>query len=675
MTSEELIKTIDEFIENHFYRYALMIDGPWGCGKTYFITKELIPHIKNKQYKNREGKEITKDLNYLSLYGVKSTSDISEMLCAQAIEDKIEKIGNGEIIQKVLKKDRVIDKSSRSFQFASWITNAAIKKFVKSTDVADENELRKLVSLFPDFDNNVIIFDDLERCSCDINEVMGYINNFVEHSDAKVILVANEQEIGKWQLDHNQELQMLVALQDNVRIEAETAEEKDRKLILGDKYQADEKHFSPEKLELRRQVIFNENEKYLRIKEKIVGQTIRYEPDLKEVFLILIKECIKNHQLTEALKHEIDTLVGYAIKDEHKNIRTFQFFLEKIDTIFTAIENKYDVLHLVIIDYCYRISIRFKSGGKLPEWEPGEEYGVQSFGESGFSSDRQDGFKFIDDFVCDSYIESGRVNIVLAKFEKKVTEEGKLKNDPCNLIKGWYKNEYGQVEQWIEEINDNLRQDKYSPLLYPAIVHTFADLQSYDLFEKKINDGFDLIAEKLQNADVSTIRLFSEERLPFDGGGAKIYREKMKLYMEIVVNRLNKNRKEEYQRIIAEKNNDWIQDIQDIVKEESVVEGWSFLYWLEPKDILARLEKCNNNQLWYFRLLLNNVYSSRVYYKHFPDDYDHLIELKKLIKQLDTLSYDGIKRQAFKWIERDLERVLRRNPEYEHDPDIIIKEE
>ena len=183
MTSEEMLKAIDDFIENHFYRYALMIDGPWGCGKTYFVTKELIKHIKDRQYKEREGKEYKKDLNYLSLYGVKSTADISEMLCSQAIEDKIEKIGNGEVIQKALKKDKVVDKSCRSFQFASWITNAAIKKLVKSTDVADEKELRKLVSLFPDFNNNVIIFDDLERCSCDINEIMGYINNFVDCSN------------------------------------------------------------------------------------------------------------------------------------------------------------------------------------------------------------------------------------------------------------------------------------------------------------------------------------------------------------------------------------------------------------------------------------------------------------------------------------------------------------
>ena len=59
---------------------------------------------------------------------MKSTSDISEMLCTQAIEDKIEKIGNGETLQKVFKKVNIIDKTSKSFQFTSLITNAVVKK-------------------------------------------------------------------------------------------------------------------------------------------------------------------------------------------------------------------------------------------------------------------------------------------------------------------------------------------------------------------------------------------------------------------------------------------------------------------------------------------------------------------------------------------------------------------
>jgi hypothetical protein len=46
------------------------------------------------------------------------------------------------------------------------------------------------------FRAKVYVFDDLERCEAPINKVLGYINQFVEHGSAKVIILANEQEIG-----------------------------------------------------------------------------------------------------------------------------------------------------------------------------------------------------------------------------------------------------------------------------------------------------------------------------------------------------------------------------------------------------------------------------------------------------------------------------------------------
>lgn len=48
-----------------------------------------------------------------------------------------------------------------------------------------------------------IIFDDLERCSIVIPNILGYINQFVENNGLKVIVIANEDEIIKLdQLDN-----------------------------------------------------------------------------------------------------------------------------------------------------------------------------------------------------------------------------------------------------------------------------------------------------------------------------------------------------------------------------------------------------------------------------------------------------------------------------------------
>ena len=193
----DILESIDRFISNRMYHYALLINGKWGCGKTYFIQKELIPHLKEKG---------TVDVNYMSLYGIRSTDEISQMLCVQAIKDKMGEIG------------KVSD--TKGGQFTTAIITAAAKLGLAKIG-AENTGFEKIIEILPDYSNNVIIFDDLERCCCDIAELLGYINNFVEHSTASVIIVANEDEIGNWQFDRNPELQMLVALDKSIDVKVQ----------------------------------------------------------------------------------------------------------------------------------------------------------------------------------------------------------------------------------------------------------------------------------------------------------------------------------------------------------------------------------------------------------------------------------------------------------------------
>lgn len=45
------------------------------------------------------------------------------------------------------------------------------------------------------FSKRVICFDDLERCNIPLSEVLGYINNFVEHKNSKVLILSDESKI------------------------------------------------------------------------------------------------------------------------------------------------------------------------------------------------------------------------------------------------------------------------------------------------------------------------------------------------------------------------------------------------------------------------------------------------------------------------------------------------
>lgn len=52
-----------------------------------------------------------------------------------------------------------------------------------------------LQKVLPKPERMVYIIDDLERAGMEAEEVLGYINEMTEHEAAKVIILANEEEI------------------------------------------------------------------------------------------------------------------------------------------------------------------------------------------------------------------------------------------------------------------------------------------------------------------------------------------------------------------------------------------------------------------------------------------------------------------------------------------------
>lgn len=67
------VKELNEFIKDYFKknktRSAIMLSAPWGTGKSYYISKHLIPYLKNK---------CKIDCIVLSLYGLINIDEISK---------------------------------------------------------------------------------------------------------------------------------------------------------------------------------------------------------------------------------------------------------------------------------------------------------------------------------------------------------------------------------------------------------------------------------------------------------------------------------------------------------------------------------------------------------------------------------------------------------------------
>lgn len=185
LTDNAITDIILKYIDEEIYSYAIMIDGEWGCGKTYYIKECLIgaieAHENQKILNNQEYK--ARQVIYISLYGMKSIDEISKQVFIKSYLSKAENAtGLGKAGVKVV---------GTVLPTLFDVINSKIGTSLSVDNVSDS------IEKFLPARDKILIFDDLERCDCPINEILGYINSFVEQDGLKVILVANQKEIGR----------------------------------------------------------------------------------------------------------------------------------------------------------------------------------------------------------------------------------------------------------------------------------------------------------------------------------------------------------------------------------------------------------------------------------------------------------------------------------------------
>ncbi|WP_300939591.1 P-loop NTPase fold protein [Bacteroides acidifaciens] len=176
---------------------TLMISGEWGSGKSYFVKHELLPYISTIEWSAKEDEsssftgEILKIVHnssfdkakffpvMVSVFGKNKTSEIE----ASIIEYWLNKNTNGTVEKLEKISDGIGKLWNRSEKLKSWFDMSEVLDFKPKIKI---NELPR---------NTVIILDDLERVSEDIQDVdlMGFINNLSENLGFKVILIANEE--------------------------------------------------------------------------------------------------------------------------------------------------------------------------------------------------------------------------------------------------------------------------------------------------------------------------------------------------------------------------------------------------------------------------------------------------------------------------------------------------
>ncbi|HBS56059.1 MAG TPA: hypothetical protein DEA38_10045, partial [Stenotrophomonas sp.] len=149
---------------------AMSVSGPWGTGKTHCVSATL--------------KANWRDFASASLFGIKSISNLKLTLLDNVVA---EQGGVRGWLARRTKADRDI-------------YGAAIEKLYSGAAIA--NDLA-LIAFRSAIRGKVIVLDDLERkhADLDVDEVAGFIDELIQLSDCRVILVMNSERLtdhSKW---------------------------------------------------------------------------------------------------------------------------------------------------------------------------------------------------------------------------------------------------------------------------------------------------------------------------------------------------------------------------------------------------------------------------------------------------------------------------------------------
>ena len=297
MNTENIEKIFTDYLTTDKTQYAILLNGSWGSGKTYFWKYNLDKIAIQKEFKTI----------YISLNGISKIEILDHQLFIK-------------LLPVISNQENPITKNITAF-FGN-VLNKLSNHYLK----ASLSDIFKGVSVDTfNFSKYVICFDDLERCQIPIKEVLGFINNFVEHKSLKTLILADETNIDTTQKGY-----------DN-------------------------------------------------IKEKVIGRVLNFELNIAATLpQIFNKYETSNTDFYNFLVSKKHSLIDILVEYKQDNLRIIGFYLDVLEKMFPTfkdVEAKY-IDELIL--FSALITIEFKKG-KLTSADYKDPKGIDVIDEHYYS--------------------------------------------------------------------------------------------------------------------------------------------------------------------------------------------------------------------------------------------------------------------------------------------------
>lgn len=600
MNELDILQTIYDYVKDERQKQAILINGAWGSGKTHFAKEILLPNIAD----DISPEKLSQQVVYVSLYGLVSTEEIFQ-----------------EIYQNLLQSMVAMEQSR---QRRGQKLGRFGLKFLSSAAAQDNNQLMEQGRVRPyqaielrellNIQTLTIIFDDLERCNIDMNVVLGFINNLVEHYGIKGIIIANEEEIS----------------------------------------QEAEGKFS-----------------YANVKEKLIDLTIAYNPNFDQLFDTILEQNTRIPQAKALIIAYKPQILQIFQDHQYNNVRTLIFIIVTFETLcrkLKDLETPPFLIHLPatvqdeirnteyfnLLHYVTICSIRVKMGQPYYDWSEESAY----YGQICWGSSKKEncffGYYFIDEVIrCQNYRSDIASETFLQRL-KQVHDEKIEETKGLSIFRlennNWMFLEEVAVYHLLIALKDEIYRDEYQLLSYQKIIYTLVQLQEYDIHSDFIFSMLDDVLEGLRRS----INKAEDKSLAYrllDGRYGAETEEMRKLYECLITPLLEEIQPEptydmaQFHAILAAGSPDWgaqFFHLCDVIPK-NVKSKDCFFSALDLELLEERLAFSQITDIYDFNSAVQEVYIHGNIRERFADDFLSIERFYLRIKTLRRHSPDKIR--------------------------------
>lgn len=540
-SQQEIISGIKVYINECYSDYAVMLNGSWGSGKTYFVKNELIPALEEER----------KAVIYISLFGIKCVDDLINVITMHVLNiysnKRAQKRAEMNIGLKILNKQASSSVSQIPSVFVGIINKGL--KLVPNGDTAKAFfiDIQKNTINFADY---VFIFDDFERSVIDKIELLGLFDEMLEQNHAKVIIVCNEVALLK-------------------------------------KIEKDDEDFNNKK------AVNNTEEKILTddynlYKEKVVGFTIKYAADLSTVYRKILDNIVgkQSHCYDCLIEYKSEVLELFSRVGSH-NLRTLIFVLKRFKELEHEIELAFDDAKIdkkyysryiaLVLCNVTSVSIMYKDFGMSDVFIPKDrDVVVKPFSSDGFAKDMIDFninnhirlSRYVNQYIYDYSLNKGLLLEDITRFV--LGEMNDIKNNTDKIDSIYCLDSDIEAKKRLDSVLDDIKENQYCLGLYPRILSNLFIL--IETLYDNSNHIIGLLKENIiKNVKARAVEFDVSSWHYFNSGNTKANAFNKELY-SIVEKTFLEGKKQKY-RDVFDDEEDFVEHFRELVKDDSSILG------------------------------------------------------------------------------------------------------